>query len=174
MSPAVSRLAAYMVNRLENVVKAAEWERDSYKDRAERAEQREQEARLQSGGGWSSPHTKRVNAIVNMVDRGATNYRSGFPYLSSSDLTDQDIADGILDLARSRSLADDVRRNIDRTINDVTLALDPFRHTLKQLETLKAAAKDMDQRALNKQSAPAETNIEAVPTGAASVIQGEK
>lgn len=140
MAPALSRLAAYMVNRLEHVVKTAEYDRDAWKNRAERAEQREQELRLAGAGGQVSPHAKRINAIVNMVEKGAHEYKSGMPYISRSDITDQDIADGILDLARSRSIAVDVRRNIDQTITEVTRALDPFKYVTKNLEAVKAKA----------------------------------
>lgn len=158
MSPALSRLAAYMVNRLEHIVKRAEYDRDSWKDRAERAEQREQELRLEGAGGYSSPHTKRINAIVNLVEKSKHDYRGGMPYLMPDDATDHDIAEGILDLARSKAIARDMRQEIDRTIRDVERALNPFAHLTKQLQAVKAKA----------------DNHEAAPTGAASVTQGEK
>jgi hypothetical protein len=158
MSPALSRLAAYMVNRLEDTVKRAEYDRDSWKRRAEQAEQREQELRLTGAGGYTSPHIKRINAIVNIVAKGKHDYRGGMPYLMPDDVTDQDIADGILDLARSKALARDIRREIEGTIRDVERALNPFAHLTKQLQAVKTKA----------------TNLEAVPIGAASAIQGEK
>lgn len=158
MSPVVSRLAAYMVNRLEDTVKRAEYDRDSWKGRAERAEQREQELRLTGAGSYTSPHTKRINTIVNMVEKGKHDYSIGMPYLMPDDATDQDIAEGILDLARSKALAREVRREIDWTIRGVERALSPFAHLTKQLQAVKAKA----------------NNLEAVPIGAASVIQGEK
>jgi hypothetical protein len=165
MSPALSRISAYMVNRLEHVVRTAENDRDHYKQRAERAERREQELRLTGAGGFASPHTKRINTIVNLVEQGKADYRSKMPYLHGDDVTDQDIAEGILDLARSRSIAADVRRNIDRTISDVQRTLEPFRHTLQGLEAVKAKAAHLDER---------HNNYEAVPTGAASLIQGDQ
>lgn len=146
MSPALSRLAAYMVNRLEHVVRTAEYDRDGWKVRAERAEQREQELRLSGAGGFASPHTQKINAIVNLVEKGKHDYASAMPYLSSNDITDQDIADGILDLARSRSIAVDVRRNIDQTINEVRRALDPFKFLTKNLEAVKAKAEGIEHR----------------------------
>ena len=158
LSPVVSRLAAYMVGRLEGVVKRAEYDRDSWKQRAERAEQREQEARLNGGGGHVSPHTKRVNAIVNLVEKGKWDYGSNLPYLTADDVTDEDIADGILDLARSKALAREARRQIDGTIRDVERAINPFEHVLTQLRAVRAKADN-------------QKNTEAVPTGAASSIQ---
>ncbi|WP_284763407.1 hypothetical protein [Arthrobacter sp. efr-133-R2A-63] len=146
MAPALSRLAAYMVGRLEGVVKRAEYDRDAYKQRAERAEQREQELRLTGAGGFASPHTQRINAIVNLVEKGKHEYRTGLPYLASKDVTDQDIADGILDLARSRSIAAEVRRNIDETISEAQRALDPFKYVTKNLEAVKAKAESIDER----------------------------
>lgn len=146
MSPALSRLAAYMVGRLEGVVKRAEYDRDAYKRRAERAEEREQELRLSGAVGHISPNIQRINAIVNLVEHGKYDYRSGVPYLNSKDVTDQDIADGILDLARSRSIAADVRRNIDETISEAQRALDPFKHVTKSLEAVKANAQRIDER----------------------------
>lgn len=147
MAPALSRLAAYMVGRLEGVVKRAEYDRDSWKQRAERAEQREQELRLNGGGGHPSPHTKRVNTIVNLVDQGKHDYQGGMPYLLPDDVTDRDIAEGILDLARSRSVAREVRRGIDSTIREVERALTPFAHVTKQLVAVKAKAEGIEQRA---------------------------
>jgi hypothetical protein len=154
MSPVVSRLSAYMVNRLEDTVKRAEYDRDSWKRRAEQSEQREQELRLTGAGGYTSPNTKRINAIANIVAKGKHDYGSGMP----DDVTDQDIADGILDLARSKALARDIRREIEGTIRDVERALNPFAHLTKQLQAVKAKA----------------NNLEAVPTGAASLIQGDQ
>ncbi|WNT44978.1 nuclease [Arthrobacter phage AbbyDaisy] len=154
LSPVVSRLAAYMVNRLEGVVGEAQRDRDYWKRRAEQSEQREQEARV-TGGAPASPHTKRVNAIVNLVERSRHDYENNMPWLKSSDLTEQAIADGILDLARSKAMAREVREGIDRTIREVERALNPFEHLAKQLAAVKAKA----------------ANLEAVPTGAASVIQ---
>lgn len=145
MSPALSRLAAYMVGRLEGVVKRAEYDRDAWKQRAERAEQREQEARLH-GGGHVSPHTKRINAIVHLVEKGRSDYQAGMPWLMSEDLTDEDIAEGILDLARSRSIAREVRREIDGTIREVERALSPFGHVLPQLKTVRAKAEGAELR----------------------------
>lgn len=146
MSPALSRLAAYMVGRLEGVVRRAEYDRDAWKTRAERAEQREQEARLNGGGGHTSPHTKRVNAIVNLVERGKHDYTAGMPYLMDEDVTEQDIADGILDLARSRAIARDVRREIDGTIRQVERTLSPFAHVTKQLQAVQAKAEGKGER----------------------------
>lgn len=146
MSPALSRLAAYMVGRLEGVVKRAEYDRDAYKQRAERAEQREQEARLNGGGGHVSPHTKRINTIVNLVEQGKHDYGSNLPYLMDADVADRDIAEGILDLARSRAVAREVRREIDGTIREVERALNPFTHVTKQLAAVKAKAERIEQR----------------------------
>jgi hypothetical protein len=145
MSPALSRLAAYMVGRLEGVVKRAEYDRDGWKQRAERAEQREQEARL-NGGGHVSPHTKRINTIVNLVEHGKHDYKSKMPYLMPDDVTEQDIAEGILDLARSRSIAREVRREIDGTIREVERALNPFAHVATQLAAVKAKAESIGER----------------------------
>ncbi len=145
MSPALSRLAAYMVGRLEGVVKRAEYDRDGWKQRAERAEQREQEARL-NGGGHVSQHTKRINTIVNLVERGKHDYKSKMPYLMPDDVTEQDIAEGILDLARSRSIAREVRREIDGTIREVERALNPFAHVATQLAAVKAKAESIGER----------------------------
>lgn len=157
MAPALSRLAAYMVGRLEGVVKRAEYDRDHWKDRAERAERREQELRLNGAGGHVSPHTKWINTIVNLVEKGKHDYGSHMPYLMSEDVTDEDIAAGILDLARSKAIARELRREIDNTIREVERAVSPFTHLAKQLEAVKAKA----------------IQREAAPTGAASVIQGE-
>jgi hypothetical protein len=146
MSPALSRLAAYMVGRLEGVVRRAEYDRDAWKNRAERAEQREQELRLNGSGGHVSPHTKRINTIVNLIEKGKHDYKANLPYLMDDDVTEQDIAEGILDLARSRSLAREVRREIDGTIREVERALNPFAHVTKQLQAVKAKAGSIDER----------------------------
>lgn len=146
LSPALSRLAAYMVGRLEGVVKRAEYDRDSWKQRAERAEQREQELRLNGGGGHVSPHTKRVNTIVNLVEKGKYDYGAHMPYLMPEDVTEEDVAEAILDLARSRSLAREMRREIDGTIRDVERAMNPFGHVLTQLQAVKAKAAGIDER----------------------------
>lgn len=146
MSPALSRLAAYMVGRLEGVVRRAEYDRDAWKNRAERAEQREQELRLTGSGGHVSPHAKRINTIVNLVEHGKYDHKSGMPYLMEDDVSDQDIAEGILDLARSRSLAREVRRGIDGTIREVERALNPFAHVTKQLAAVMSKAEHIEQR----------------------------
>jgi hypothetical protein len=146
MSPALSRLAAFMVNRLEHVVKSAEYDRDAWKQRAERAEQREQELRLTGAGGRVSPHAKRINAIVNLIEHGKHDYKAGMPYLLDADVADQDIAEGILDLVRSRAIAREVRRGIDSTMREVERVLDPFRHVEKQLAAIKSAAEGIDER----------------------------
>jgi hypothetical protein len=146
LAPALSRIAAYTVNRVETVMREAQYERDAYKQRAERAEQREQEARLEGGSGFTSPHIKRINQIVRMVEEGRHAYGQDFPYLGPDDVTDRDIAEGILDLGRSRSIAREVRSNIDRTMQDVARALDPFKFTLKNLEGVKKAAENIDAR----------------------------
>lgn len=174
LSPVVSRIAAYTVNRFEKTMREAEMRTKYAEDRASRAEQREQELRISGGGGWVSPQVTRVNEIVRLIDAGRRNYRNGLPWLGNEDLTDADIADGILDLARTRSIAADIRRNIDLTIGNVERITEPFKHSLSQLAAIKAEASKNLKRQAPPRPSNTNSNKEAVPTGAASVIQGEK
>ena len=120
MSPALSRLAAYMVGRLDGVVKHAEYDRDAWKHRAELAEAREQEARLSGGGAHVSPHAKRINRILNAVTQ--QKYVKGMPWIDGDAMTDELIIETILDHARTKSVATEMRRNIERTISDLKRA----------------------------------------------------
>lgn len=139
LSPALSRISAYMLNRMEERVRRAEYEAEGYKSRAERAEAREQEAQL--AGGWSghvSPHAKRINTILNAVTQ--QQYVKGMPWIDRDAMTDELIIRTILDYARTKSIATEMRRNIERTISDLKRASEPMTHVIEELKTVAAEA----------------------------------
>jgi hypothetical protein len=138
LSPALSRISAYMLNRMEERVRRAEYDAEAYKDRAERAEVREQEARLAGGGGHVSPHAKRINIILNAVTQ--QQYVKGMPWIDRDAITDESIIDAILDFARTKSIATEMRRNIERTISDLRRASEPMAHVIEELKTVAAEA----------------------------------
>ncbi|QAY70038.1 hypothetical protein [Xylanimonas protaetiae] len=118
--PAFRRILAATHYRTQDRIGELERERDYQKHLVESAEARAQKAAdraAEAGAAWSSPHTDRIRAIVRAVEKASDDWAGGWFSIGDGvhhDLSDSMIVDGIVDYARTRSLArhmqDDLRR----------------------------------------------------------------
>lgn len=118
--PAVTRLAAYVVNRVETQVSQAQ--RDTERAQADAQRAREEVARLRTAAVFpESPHARRISQILNRIEEAQ---RADWWI----NVRDDDIVAAAVDLAAARVAAENVRRATETTVRQVEQIVQPFRN----------------------------------------------
>ncbi len=129
--PVVTRLAAFTVNRIDAELAATGRRAEEYKRDHDRLAAQIAELRANREFG-SSPHAKRVNAILSTVRKRCP--ESGWWVKEPSD---EDVIEALVDLSRVRGVERDLRWAIDRALG--ALSEDPAKSVREKFQQILAS-----------------------------------
>jgi hypothetical protein len=106
-------------------------------DHAERRDERLQaqieQLRLTGANDYQTPTTKLVLEVVRLLASASHDWSAG-AFRLGEDVTARDIADALTDLARLRGVADEMRSQVRRTVDDLRRAADPVGIVAREIE----------------------------------------
>lgn len=130
LAPAVTRLSAYMVGRVESQVSELRRSRDWIESSRNDLERQVEDMRLNRDFGAQSPHAKRLNKILSEVSK-----RSRSEWWVREN-TDEDVIEALVDVARLQGAVRGLRDQIDRSVS--ALGVDPFKAARERLQVIAA------------------------------------
>lgn len=130
MAPVVTRLAVYTANRLNGEVSALRADRDALARDLDRLRATVSDLQQRRDAG-DDPRARRVAAILASLDHGV---RSSGWWVR--DVSDEDVAAALVDLARVRAISADLRSSIERTV--AALSVDVGRSARERLAQIGA------------------------------------
>jgi hypothetical protein len=136
--PGIARLAAWLLYGTSERVRQVEYDRDHHRCNAERLQAECDRLRL-SGGGHATPHAEQVSRIVRAVSQRLGHERVW------GDLNEEAVIAAIVDHTATVNAARSLRLRTQGVVDDVTRLLEPFRHTLKDLQKAEKLAADLTQ-----------------------------
>ena len=137
LAPAISRIAAYIVNRVETEVgevkrRADYLERDLQRTRAEN----EQLRLSQEFGGRTSPHAQRLHAILSEVQKQARDNKiEGLWWYG--EVNDEDVIAALTNLTLLRRISDTTSRQLESVIRDAKDIVEPFQKLANQVQEVR-------------------------------------
>lgn len=137
LSPALTRISAFIVGRLEAEARASKYAAESAISRAERAERQIDEMRAAGEFGQLSHHAKRVGGILSEVQKRSYSERRASGLWWSGEVEDGVVVEALVDHAILQAANEQVRSHIQRVVRDaerVAAPLQQVAEALKQLE----------------------------------------
>lgn len=136
LAPAVTRLSAYTVGRVESQVSELRRSRDWIESSRKDLERQVEDMRLNRDFGAQSPHAKRLNKILSEVSK-----RSRSEWWVREN-TDEDVIEALVDVARLQGAVRGLRDQIDRSMS--ALGVDPFKAARERLQVIAADIPDIE------------------------------
>lgn len=136
LAPALSRIAAYVVNRMETETRAAERTARYAEQSVERMRTELENLRLnQEFGGQPSLHLRKLQTILNEVrKRAQDNGIEGLWW--HGEVNDEDVIAALTDHALLRRLNENMARDLAYTIARAKDIVEPFSHLADQVKEL--------------------------------------